>query len=142
TEDTAKTPALSPSAQKPPRTSAPGRLPKVPLPLGLPLPPKQLRSCPAMGAPTTGVCVVQSVQLFARALQSATPSDTFPSMSHLPQPAWQFARAPVLGGPAEFVAHVGVASSAFPASGVPAAARCHSSFRTRRLPDAAHACTA
>src|SRR5262245_36434949 len=95
-----------------------------------------------MGAPTTGVCVVQSVQLFARSLQSATHSDTFPTMSKVPQLDLQFDRDPVFAGLAEFVAHVVVPSSASPRSGVPAAARCHSSFRTRRLPAAAHACAA
>src|SRR5262249_61711630 len=102
----------------------------------------RLRALPAGGPPTTGVCVVQSVQLFARSLQSATHSDRFPTMSNVPQLDLQLERDPVFAGLAEFVAHVVVPSSAFPGSGVPAAARCHSSFRTRRLPDAAHACTA
>src|SRR5262245_7653842 len=141
TERTAKTPALGPSNQEPPRTNAPGRLPK-PFALDEPSPPKQLRSLPARGTPTTGVCVVQFAQLFARSLQSATHSSTFPTMSNAPQLDLQLERDPVSTGPIEFVAHVVVPSSALPGSGVPAAARCHSSFRTRRFPDAAHACSA
>src|SRR5262245_10463749 len=138
-ERTEKTPALAPSTQGPPRVNAAGRLPKPP-PIGEPLPPKQLTSLPARGAPTTGACVVQFVQLSARSLHSATHSDTFPTMSNVPQLDLQLDRDPVFTGPAEFVVHVVVPSSAFPGSGVPAAARCHSSFRTRCLPDAAHAC--
>src|SRR5262245_61619961 len=142
TERTAKTPALGPSNQEPPRTNAPGRLPK-PFALDEPSPPKQLRSLPARGTPTTVLCVVQSAQLFARSLQSATHSSTFPTMSNAPQLDLQLDRDPVFTGlMVELVAHVVVPSSATPGSGVPAAARCHSSFRTRCLPDTAHACWA
>jgi hypothetical protein len=63
-------------------------------------------------------------------------------MSKVPQLDLQLDRDPVFAGLAEFVAHVLMPSSAFPGSGVPAAARCHSSFRTSRLPDSAHACAA
>jgi len=67
-----------------------------------------------MGAPTMGVCVVQSAQLLAMSLQSATHSHTFPTMSKVPQPDLQLDRDPVFAGLAEFLTHVVVPSSAFP----------------------------
>src|SRR5262245_56678320 len=63
-------------------------------------------------------------------------------MSAAPQLEVHDARVPVATGFMELVAQLRKPSSTAPRSGVPAAARCHSSFVRRRLPDAAHACTA
>jgi hypothetical protein len=54
----------------------------------------------------------------------------------------QPARDPVATGPGELVLQVVAWSSAAPGSGVPAAARVHSSFVSSRLPASAHACAA
>src|SRR2546429_2361730 len=137
---TAKTPANVKSNQAPPRNDAPGMLLKFPVSPALPVfpgPPKQLSSPPAIPA-----VVVQSVQFVARSLQSATHSSTFPTMSNTPQLDLHLAREPVSTGAGESVTHVVDLSSALPGSGVPAAARCHSSFRSSRFPDSAQACTA
>src|SRR5262249_49901658 len=132
---TVKTPAAWAKMKLPPRSSAPGRA-LTPAP---PDPPKQLWSAPGMPAE-----VVQSVQVDPnpafRSTQSATPSSTSPTMSNTPQLDLQFEREPVLTGPPPVAQSVVPLS--VPGSGVPAAARCHSSLRTNRFPETAHACTA
>ncbi len=63
-------------------------------------------------------------------------------MSCAPHREMQLLRAPVSAAKSELVAHVAVWSSFTPGSGVPAAAACHSSFRSRRLPESRQACSA
>src|SRR5579884_227239 len=135
-ECTAKTPAIEPLPRSPPRINAPGMLCKGMPPLS-PGPPKQLPSAPARP-----VCLVQSVQFCARSAQSVTHSPTFPTMSNAPHFETQAERAPVLAGFGELVTHVVAPSSAFPGSGVPAAASCHSRFVRSRFAESAHACAA
>src|SRR5262245_13405168 len=69
-------------------------------------------------------------------LQSATHSKRLPTMSTAPQLEAQAARAPVDSTAPVSMLHE-VASS-----GVPAAAACHSSFRSSRLPTFRQACSA
>src|SRR5262245_29299655 len=75
-----------------------------------------------------------------RGTQSATHSQTFPTMSEAPQFEVQLERLPVLAGPGEFVTQVVEPSSALPGSGVPAAAPCHSALVSRRLSERRQAC--
>src|SRR5438093_13701496 len=92
--NTAKTPAFVPLNQNPPRNNAPGMLRKAPVSPALPVvpgPPKQLKSPPAIP-----VWLVQSVQLIALSAQSATHSQTFPTMSNTRHLDWQFDREPAL----------------------------------------------
>src|SRR5207249_3779042 len=113
---------------------------KLPVSPALPVvpgPPKQLKSPPAIP-----VWLVQSVQLIALSAQSATHSQTFPTMSNTPQLDLQFDREPVFTGLPAVEMLQSVVPLSVPGSGVPAAARCHSSFRASRFPDVAHACTA
>src|SRR5579884_3153848 len=133
---TAKTPAFVPVNQLPPRINAPGILWFGWPPLS-PGPPKQLTSPPARP-----VWLVQSVQLCLISAQSATHSSTLPTMSNAPHFETQAERAPVLAGFGELVTHVVAPSSAFPGSGVPAAASCHSRFVRSRFAESAHACAA
>ena len=63
-------------------------------------------------------------------------------MSCAPHREMQLLRAPVSAAKSELVAHVAVWSSFTPGSGVPAAAACHSSFLSRRLPESRQACSA
>ena len=107
---TANTPAFAVTAtpKKPPRRNAPGKLLKP-----NPGPPTQLVSLPKAAG--------QDPQLFARSPQSATHSETFPTMSKAPQADLQLDRDPV------FVAFnvLPVLHSVLPSSGlsgVPAAA--------------------
>ena len=63
-------------------------------------------------------------------------------MSNTPQLDLQFARDPVFTGWSAVEMLQSVVPLSVPGSGVPAAARCHSSLRTSRFPETAHACTA
>src|SRR5207244_10895720 len=78
----------------------------------------------------------------ARSPQSATHPSALPTMSKTPQLDLQLVREPVFtGAPAAKVLQSGGPVSA-PGSGVPAAARCHSSFLISRFPEKAHAWSA
>src|SRR5881628_2803297 len=79
---------------------------------------------------------------FGMSAQSATHSLTFPTMSKTPQLDLHFEREPVFTGLPAVEILQSVLPSSVPGSGVPAAARCHSSLRASRLPETAHACTA
>src|SRR5262245_53187560 len=81
-------------------------------------------------------------QLVANGAQSATHSQTFPTMSRTPAPDTQSPVLPVLTGPLELVLQVVVALPARPGSGVPNAAICHSAFVSSRFPTLWHACWA
>src|SRR5262245_22899312 len=63
-------------------------------------------------------------------------------MSNAPQLDRHAGRDPVAERSILFVLQVVAPSSASPGSGVPAAASCHSSLRSSRLPDRRHACAA
>ena len=96
--------------------------------------PMQLRSSPWRPS--------QLVQVVAALTQPATSSQTFPAMSCTPQDETHAEREPVGVANGELVAQVVVRSSNAPASGVPAAAACHSSLVSSRFPDSRHACSA
>src|SRR5881396_3534923 len=96
--------------------------------------PMQLRSPPC--------ALSQLVQPTPGLIHSATHSQTFPAMSYAPHREMRLLRAPVSAAKSELVAHVAVRSSFTPGSGVPAAAACHSSFLSRRLPESRQACSA
>src|SRR5437870_10938168 len=110
---------------------------KLPVSPALPVvpgPPKQLKSPPAIP-----VWLVQSVQLTDLSAQSATHSNTFPTMSKTPQLDLQFDREPVFtASPAVEMLQSEVPLSV-PGSGVPAAAPCHSRLVSSRLPESRHA---
>src|SRR5262249_56205522 len=96
---------------------------------GPPGPPKQLSATPGMPAD-----VVQSVQLLAWSVQSATHSSTFPIMSNAPHADLQLERDPVSDGVPVWLKLQSVVPLSVPLSGVLAAAPCHSRFVRSRLP--------
>src|SRR5262249_53596224 len=122
--------------QLPPRTTAPGSA-LAGIPPVSPVPPKQLTSPPGMAAE-----IVQSVQVTFSpvvSVQSATHSAAFPTMSNTPQLDLHPVREPVATGLPAAETSQSVSPLSVPGSGVPAAARCHSSLVISRLPASAQA---
>src|SRR3989304_1200164 len=134
---TAKTPASLTEFQAPPRNSAPGNV----APLAMPSP-TQLRSSPKV--------LDQKAQGCALSPQSPPNPQTLPTMSWTPQllmqesaPPGVAPALPVARGPMASVLHIALANPSFdPGSTVPAAAACHSSLASRRLPEGRQACSA